>query len=199
MIAGAQTSMGRSDDALGTYLEVQNRFKSNDRAAEAMFRRAELTLQTKRRGKEVEARQIYRELSDGYPSSNWAQRGILSKAALEEREKIREADPELGANVPAALRTYRLITQRYPSAAEAALWKLSELYEDVRRYDLAVQAVTDLVARFPSTKYDAWFRAGELYERRIKDRAKTREAYAQVPPSSPRYSVAQKKLAELSR
>jgi hypothetical protein len=124
---------------------------------------------------------------------------MVAKAALEEREKIRENDPVLGANTPAAIATNKLIIERYPSAAEAALWKLSELYEDFRRYDLAVQAVTDLAARYPTTKYDAWFRAGELYERRIKDRTKSRDAYAQVPQSSPRYAVAQKKVAELAK
>jgi hypothetical protein len=36
--------------------------------------------------------------------------------------------------------------------------------------------------------------AGELYERRVKDADKAREAYAKVPERSPRYKEAQRKL-----
>jgi serine/threonine protein kinase/TolA-binding protein len=199
LIANSHRAQNRPDDAMAVYLEIENRFKSNDRAAEAMFHRAELTMQSRRRNREIEARQIYGTLASNYPTTTWAQRAMLAKATIEEREDIKENDPTLGTQVPAALVTYRLVTQRYPSAAELALWKLTEMYEDIRRYDLAVQAATDLGTRYPATKYDAWFRAGELYERRLRDRAKSREAYAQVPANSPKYRDAQRKVQELSR
>jgi len=41
---------------------------------------------------------------------------------------------------------------------------------------------------------DVWWRLGEIYERRLNDPAKAREAYAKVPQGSPRYGDAQKKL-----
>ena len=49
-------------------------------------------------------------------------------------------------------------------------------------------------ARTATTRMDSWFRLGEIYERRLNDPAKAREAYAKVPPASPRYNDAQKKL-----
>ena len=46
---------------------------------------------------------------------------------------------------------------------------------------------------------EAWpllgFRAGEIYERRLRDKEKARAAYAQVPAASPRYKDAQKRAA----
>jgi hypothetical protein len=50
-----------------------------------------------------------------------------------------------------------------------------------------------LGARDGDGRYGAWFAAGEIYERRLKDPERARVAYARVPPSSPRYAEAQKK------
>ena len=41
---------------------------------------------------------------------------------------------------------------------------------------------------------DVWWRLGEIYERRLNDQVKAKEAYAKVPPGSPRYNEAQRKL-----
>jgi hypothetical protein len=51
-----------------------------------------------------------------------------------------------------------------------------------------------LAERAPQSDKDAAWRAGELYEKKVKDPAKARDAYAKVPPNSPRYKDAQKKL-----
>ena len=40
----------------------------------------------------------------------------------------------------------------------------------------------ELAARFPDNPVDAWFRLGEIYERRLKDPVKAKDAYAKVPP-----------------
>ena len=48
--------------------------------------------------------------------------------------------------------------------------------------------------RFPLNRRDAAWRAGELYEDKVKDPARARAAYALVPATSPRYRDAQKKL-----
>jgi hypothetical protein len=53
-----------------------------------------------------------------------------------------------------------------------------------------------LATKFPANKRDAAWRAGELYERRLKDSEKARAAYALVPAQSSRYRDAQKKLSE---
>jgi hypothetical protein len=45
-----------------------------------------------------------------------------------------------------------------------------------------------------ATPPDFWFRLGEIYERRLNDPDKAREAFAKVPPGTPRYNDAQRKL-----
>ena len=56
------------------------------------------------------------------------------------------------------------------------------------------RALEQLATRFPANRRDAAWRAGELYEDKVKDPARARAAYALVPSSSPRYRDAQKKL-----
>jgi hypothetical protein len=75
-----------------------------------------------------------------------------------------------------------------------ALTRLTALYEDANQYAFAAQALIDLGTRFPNQALDAWYRLGELYERRLKDPARARDAYSRVPPASPRYRDAQRKL-----
>ena len=60
---------------------------------------------------------------------------------------------------------------------------------------LAAATFADLGTRFPATRYEAWFAAGELFEKQLKDPARARDAYAKVPAGSSRYEAAQKKLA----
>jgi tetratricopeptide (TPR) repeat protein len=121
----------------------------------------------------------------------------LEKAALEDRLKLRQPDQALGV-VEASIVTRRTFVERFPShpASEAALWALGSKYEDLKRYAQAAEAFEKLASTFAATKFDAWFRAAELYERRVKDKVKAKAAYAQVPASSPRYKDAQKKVAE---
>jgi hypothetical protein len=75
-----------------------------------------------------------------------------------------------------------------------ALDRLAELYEDAGQYPFAAQALTDLATRFSDREPEAWYRLGELFERRLKDPARAREAYEKVAPGSPRYRDAQRKL-----
>ena len=150
---------------MATYVEVRSRYASNPRAAEAALKYASLTLTSKRRDKEREARKLFADVANTYPDSPQAAQALVAKARLEERERMREPDVALKATVPSALITYRLITERYPSssASEGSLWKLSEMYEELRRYELSVQALTDLATRFPNTRLETAFKTGELY------------------------------------
>jgi len=77
----------------------------------------------------------------------------------------------------------------------AAFNRLGELYSDLDQYERAAQAWTALGTNFPNNPYDAWFRAGEIYERRLKDMEKARAAYAKVAAGTGRYRDAQKKLS----
>jgi TolA-binding protein len=200
LIGRAYEVQNKTEDAMAAYLEIRSRYPNNPRSAEAALKYASLTLTSRRRDKEREARKLFADVASAFPDTAQATQALVSKARLEERERMKEPDVALKTTVPSALITYRLISERYPSssASENALWKLSEMYEELRRYDLAVQALTDLSTRFPNTRLEAAFRTGELYERRIKDRAKAREAYAKVPTTSPQYKRAQEKVKDLT-
>ena len=112
---------------------------------------------------------------------------------------MKVTDPVLQRVVPAALVSYRQLTEAYPQAApaEAAFIRLARFYDDMKRYDLQAQALTALGSYFPKTRHDAWWEAGEVFERRLRDAAKAKDAYSRVPATSRRYRDAQKKLSEL--
>ena len=112
---------------------------------------AEFLLRSKRPDREPAARELFTEISTNYPDSPWAPRALVRKAALEERAKLRVVDPQLNTSVPAALVSYRTLVERYPSAeaTESSLDKLADMYEDLKRYDLAARSLDDLAARFP--------------------------------------------------
>ncbi len=68
------------------------------------------------------------------------------------------------------------------------------MYEDLGRFDLAVQSLQTLANRFPKNEKDAAWRAAEIYEKKLRDPAKARELYAKVPRNSSHYRDAQRKL-----
>ena len=67
----------------------------------------------------------------------------------------------------------------------------------MKRYDLQAGALTALGSYFPKSRHDAWWEAGEVFERRLRDVVKAKDAYSRVPTTSRRYRDAQKKLSEL--
>ena len=81
-----------------------------------------------------------------------------------------------------------------PRNLDMALDNLARIYVETRRYELAADALTTLAERDHEDRHDAWFQAGEIYDKRLKDMAHARAAYARVPPESPRYGEAQKRL-----
>ena len=56
----------------------------------------------------------------------------------------------------------------------------------------------ELATRFPDTRLDAWFKAGEIAEQRLKNREGARAAYLKVPPTSSRYRDAQDRARKLT-
>jgi hypothetical protein len=129
-------------------------------------------------------------------SAPYAVQALLRRATLEDRARVRVVDTVLGVPVPASLVSYRQVVESYPDAAgvEPALARLGEMYEDLRRYDLAGQAWLDLARKFPANMRDAAWRAGELFEKRVKDPQRMREAYGLVSRRSSHYRDAQKRL-----
>jgi tetratricopeptide (TPR) repeat protein len=118
------------------------------------------------------------------------------KIRIDGERRQRELDPVLNVQVPAVLPTLRTLTDQFPTdpSSMAAFNRLAGFYEDIDQYERAAQALTALATNFPSNTVDAWFRAGEIYERRLKDMEKARAAYEKVPPGSSKYRDAQRKL-----
>jgi serine/threonine protein kinase/TolA-binding protein len=199
LLGQAYEATNRNDEALAAFASVVLNFKASPRAAEALFRQAQRVLKSRQSQREDLARQLFTQVADDYPQSDWAPRALLARVDIEDRGRDRVMDKTVGSYVPLKLVTYRTIAEKYPSYSEDVLWKMSEMLEDLNRYPLQAQALTDLVDRFPQTKYEAAWKLGEVREKRLKNKAGAADAYARVPASSPKYRDAQKKVQELGR
>ena len=195
LIGSIYERQARPDDAMANYVELRSKFGATPVAAEATFRLADLTARSKRDDRDRAAMTLFDEVVTHYPNSVYAPRALLRKAAIEERAKLRVVDPAMGS-VPAALVSYRAFTTKYPKAegAEAAFVQLAEIYDDLRRYELAADTWLQLATEYPDNARDAAWRAADLYDKRVRNMAKARVAYALVPARSGRYGDAQKKL-----
>jgi outer membrane protein assembly factor BamD (BamD/ComL family) len=196
LMGSIRERQNRPEDAMGLYVELRGKYPSAAAAAEGTFRNAELVLRSRRPDRDRAAMELLSQVEGSHPESPFAPRAMARRATIEERLRMRVADAQLGASVPASLVTYRALVERYPTVpvAEAALDAMAKLYDDLRRYDLAAAALHDLATRFPGNRVDAAWRAGELYEDRVKDADRARASYALVPPQSPRYRDAQRRL-----
>ena len=186
----------RPEDAMAAYVELRTKHGSSAAAAEGTFLNAELLLRSKRADRDRAAIELFTAVESNHADSPFAPRALSRRAAIEERLRMRVNDAQLGGSVPTAVVTYRSLVDRYPSApaAEGAYDALAKQYEDLRKYDLAAASLQELATRFPANRVDAAWRAGELYEGRLKDRDRARAAYALVPSQSSRYRDAQRKL-----
>jgi tRNA A-37 threonylcarbamoyl transferase component Bud32/TolA-binding protein len=196
LIGQLYEKQNRLDDAQAAYVELRSHYGSSAVAADATYQLAELVAKGKRNDRDAAARALYDEVFERFPKSARAAQALSRKAALEDKAKLRQVDAELQTSVPASLVTYRSLVRRYPTnpAAEPAFDTLSERYKDVKQFALAAESLEQLATNFPANRRDAAWRAGELYEDKVKDPAKARAAYALVPMTSPRYRDAQKKL-----
>jgi TolA-binding protein len=197
LTASIHDTRGDTPNAMSTYIEIAHRFPGDPRAAEALVRLAEATLKSKRRDKEPDARRTLTEVVEKYPGSPWAPRALVMRGDLEARQGTFQRDEVFGGSVQTAAITYRAVVDRYASsdAAAAALNKLARIYADSKRFDIAAATFQELGTRDAEDRFDAWFSAGEIYEKRLKDSARARTAYLRVLPSSPHYSEARKRLA----
>jgi serine/threonine protein kinase/TolA-binding protein len=195
LLASTYERMNRLPEAGAAYVELRTRYPKDPVIAEATLAMADVVLRSRRPDREQEARALYGEVAANFPASPQAPRALLRKAGLEERDRGRVLDQELQVPVPPQLMTYRLLVEKYPDAegVEGALVKLADLYDNLRRYDLAARTYDDLAERFPNNTVDAAWRAGELYRERLKDLNAARRAYQRVPPGSSRYRDAQRR------
>jgi serine/threonine protein kinase/tetratricopeptide (TPR) repeat protein len=186
----------RIEDAMAVHVEFNRRFRSDRRLPESKLRLAELMLRSRLPNREEATRELLGEIAQAHPRTPHAMQALQMKLKLEQGRAPREMDPVLDMPVPRPLPTLRMITEQFPQhrASMVALNRLADMYAEIDRHDLEAQAYETLATRFPDNTLDAWFKAGEVYERRLKDMNKARAAYAKVPPSSARYKDAQKKL-----
>jgi serine/threonine protein kinase/outer membrane protein assembly factor BamD (BamD/ComL family) len=197
LIASVHETRGDVANAMGEYVEIANRFPEDPRAAEALLRLAESTLKSKRRDEAQEAARVLTQLVAKYPASSEAPRALLMRGDIEARQGGYQRDELLGGSTPTAAVTYRAVIDRYASsdAATDAFDKLARIYANAKRFEIAALTFQRLAARDAADRYDAWFAAGELFDKRLKDKARAREAYSHVPSSSPHYAEAQKRLS----
>ena len=196
MTASVHERRGHREDAIAAYLEMASRFPDSRGAAQALFELANTILESKRRGREGEAHKIYGDIATRYGSTSWAPKALMARGQLEEQRQMRQPDPAFGTSVPSALITYRDLVRMHPRSPERehALWHLGRLHIGLKQYDQAADSLRELAERYPATRYDAWFAAAEIYDKRLKDPGRARAAYARVPPTSPRYADAQKRV-----
>lgn len=199
LIARVYDRQGRVDAALAAYADVRATYPKDSASADALLRMADLVQQTRQPDRMKVARSYLDQVVTNFPTTNVAPRALAQRAMLEEREDVKVTDPVLQRVVPAALVSYRQLVEAYPhtAPAEGAFLKLAKYYDDMKRYDLQAQALTGLGSYFPKTRHDAWWEAGEVFERRLRDNAKAKDAYSRVPATSRRYRDAQKKVTEL--
>jgi len=131
-----------------------------------------------------------------FPGTPEAQQALQTKLRIEtDRKELRAIDPVTKQDGPAAIATLRTYIIQFPDGAESmvARNRLAMMLTQLNRHAEAAEVLEDLGAR-GGNPVDVWWRLGEIYERRLNDPAKAREAYAKVPQGSPRYGDAQKKL-----
>ena len=134
------------------------------------------------------------------PKGPWTPRALATKGTIESRSDVQVDDSALGRRVPAALVTFRQLAEGYSSAPESenALQQLARIYEDLDLFEHQARTLGDLGTRFPQSNPDAWWAAGEIYDRKLNDADGALDAYQHVPPESSRYENAQRRIRRLS-
>ncbi|MDQ3439607.1 MAG: tetratricopeptide repeat protein [Planctomycetota bacterium] len=196
MSAGVLEKLARIDDAMATHVEFSKRFPTNRLIASSQLRLAELTEKSRLRNREAAASAILGEVIRAHPRTPETLRALQMKIRLDQDNRQRVLDPVVNVQVPLVLPTLRTLTEQFPNAVVAmtAFNRLADMYTDLDQHERAAQAYVDMATNFPKNPHDAWFRAGEIYERRLKAMDKAREAYGKVPEGSSRYRDAQRKL-----
>jgi TolA-binding protein len=197
LAAGSLEKAGRADDAMAAYVEFDKRFAGNPRVSESKLRRAQLLLRARGQQRQSEAYALFGEVARDFPGSPQAKQALLTRRQAEmQRRQLRAMDPVLNVEVPALLVTLRALADQFPKDPETmpAMNQLATAYSDMDRHQAAADVWEQMAARFPGNPAEVWWQLGELYDRRLRNPEKAREAYARVPPGSPRYKEAQQRL-----
>ncbi|MDP2319951.1 MAG: protein kinase [Acidobacteriota bacterium] len=205
--AGAEASLlmadlheraGRTDESMAALVEFESRYAGDRRTADSKLRRAMMLSRARQPRAQIQSRELLGEVAREFPGTPQAAAALNTKLKVEnDRKDLRELDPVLKIEVPAAMVTLRTTIEQFPDAPQSmpARNRLAAMLTGMNRHQEAAQALEDLGARYPDNPMDVWFRLGEIYDRRLNDPVKAREAYAKVPQSSSRYAEAQRRLS----
>ncbi|HUQ89633.1 MAG TPA: protein kinase [Vicinamibacterales bacterium] len=189
---------GRLDDAMAAYVEFESRFGNDRRAADAKIRRSAILGRQRQPKAQAQSLQLLNEVARDYPGSPQAQLALQTKLRIEtDRKDLRAIDPVTKQEGPAVVATLRTIIEQFPDSPQSlvARNRLAMNLAQMNRHKEAVEVLEELAAKGgASVPADLWWRIGDIYERRLNDPAKAKDAYAKVPPGAPRYNDAQKKL-----
>jgi serine/threonine protein kinase/TolA-binding protein len=203
--AGAEASLlaaelhekdGRLDEAMAAYVEFESRFKGDRRAADSKLRRANILGRSRNPGTVQRSRELLHEVVRDFPGTPQAQQALQTKLRIETDRDFREIDPVLKVEVPSVMVTLRAFITQFPDGTQSmvARNRLAVMLTQINRHAEAAQLLEELATKFPANPLDAWFRVGEIYERRLKNPVKAKEAYARVPPGTAKYNDAQQRL-----
>ena len=187
---------GRTEEALAAYVEFETRFGNDRRTADAKLRRAAMLARQRQPAAQAKSMQLLNDVIRGYPSSTQALIALQTKLKFQtEHDNLRAIDPVTKIDGPAYIATLRTIIEQFPDPPQApvARNRLALAFEDLDRWADAA-AVREEMASRNENPLENYFKLGELYERRLRNRGKAMENYAKVPPTSPRYNDAQRKL-----
>jgi len=186
----------RPDDAMAAYVEFESRFGNDRRAPEAKLRRSAILGRQRNPKSQAMSLQLLNDVAHQYPGTPQAQMALQTKLRIEsERKNLRGIDPVTKTEGPAYVTTLRTIIEQFPDQAQAMIARnrLSLAFADLDRWSDAATVLEEMAAKNENPN-ETYFRLAELYERRLNNRAKAMENYAKVPPGSPRYNDAQRKL-----
>jgi len=189
---------GRQEEAMAAYVEFEQRFGNDRRVADAKIRRSAILGRQRQPKAQALSLQLLSEVARDYPGSPQAQVALQRKLSIErDRKDLRAIDPVTKQEGPAIVATLRTIIEQFPDAPQTFMFRnqLALTLVQMNRHQEAVDVLEELAAKGgQSVPADLWWRVGEIYERRLNDPAKAKEAYAKVPPGSPRYNDAQRKV-----
>jgi tetratricopeptide (TPR) repeat protein len=197
LTADLHEKAGRPEDAMAALVEFESRNASDRRAADSKLRRSMMLGRVRQPRAQLQSRELLNEVARDFPGSPQANAALNTKLKIEnDRKDLKEMDPVLKVEVPAVMVTLRTIIEQFPETPQsmAARNRLAAMLSGMDRHAEAAQTLEDLGARFPGNPMEVWFRLGELYERRLNEPAKAKEAYAKVPQGSSRYAEAQRRL-----
>ena len=190
--------VGRTDDAMAALVEFESRNAGDRRTADSKLRRAMMLGRGRQPRAQFQSRELLGEIVREFPGTPQANAALNTKLKIEtDRKNLKEIDPVLKVDVPAVMVTLRTIIEQFPETPQsmAARNRLAAMLSAMDRHAEAARTLEDLGARFPGNPMEVWFRLGEIYERRLNEPVKTKEAYAKIPQDSSRYAEAQRRLS----